>query len=270
MAQLAQVGTGPGNTDSGPKPRVRSRSWFFTFNNPDTSPTQMAQLLDLLEPKAYVYQLEKGELETPHYQGCVYVKNPIDMPKHVCKQIHWERCKDWKAAVKYCQKEESRLEGPWGFGVTLEKPLKIITELRPWQQMVKEIIDEEPEDRKIVWIWEPTGNTGKTQLAKWICKNYNAMYVSGKATDAKYAIAKWLKTKPLHVVIFGFPRSYEEYVSYGGMEELKDGIFFSSKYESEMSIYNPPHVLVFANFPPDESKMSADKWEIIDLRVWDQ
>jgi hypothetical protein len=49
------------------------------------------------------------------------------------------------------------------------------------------------------------------------------------------------------------------------MENVKDGLFFSTKYESGMVRYNPPHVIVFANVPPDVTKMSADRWVIKEI-----
>jgi len=272
MEQLAQ---GPGNTIEVPVKEKcsKSRSWFFTFNNPEQEnigPEQMEQYLNMLEPKAWKFQLEKGDEGTLHYQGVIYVKNPIVMPKHICKKIHWERCKSWHAALKYVGKKETRVKGPWSFGVKEEVELKVIEELRPWQVMVKEILDEEPDDRTIHWFWEPDGNIGKTAMAKWICSKYNVLYLSGKASDAKYAVANWIKTKVLHAVIFGYVRSNEDYVSYEALEAIKDGIFFNSKYESGMVMYNSPHVIVFANFEPDRTKLSIDRWEIVDLRVWDE
>ena len=29
-----------------------------------------------------------------------------------------------------------------------------------------------------------------------------------------------------------------------------------------MRIYATPHVIIFANFPPDQSKLSYDRWDI--------
>lgn len=246
----------------------KSRAWFFTLNNPDRTPLEMHSDLLLLEPKSFVFQLEKGEDGTPHYQGAVYCKNAIRMPLQLNKKIHWERCKSWVKAVKYCSKEETRIDGPWTYNCALPEKLEIITVLKPWQNKVAEILRGKPDNRKILWLWEPTGNAGKTAMAKWICKHFEAIYLNGKGTDAKYAVQQVIsKGKPLDVVVFGYPRSSAEYVNYGCIEEIKDGIFFSGKYEAGMVMYNSPHVVVFSNEQPDLSKMSADRWDIrcIDL-----
>ena len=40
---------------------------------------------------------------------------------------------------------------------------------------------------------------------------------------------------------------------------------FSPKYESTSKLYNIPHVLVFANWMPDMSRLSIDRWDIMHL-----
>ncbi len=42
-------------------------------------------------------------------------------------------------------------------------------------------------------------------------------------------------------------------------------VFFSSKYESGMCLGNCPHLLIFANFKPDLSNMSLDRWVVKNL-----
>lgn len=39
----------------------------------------------------------------------------------------------------------------------------------------------------------------------------------------------------------------------------------STKYESTTFFFNKPIVLVFANFKPDRSKLSSDRWNVIVL-----
>lgn len=49
------------------------------------------------------------------------------------------------------------------------------------------------------------------------------------------------------------------------IEQIKNGIYFSGKYESQMKYDKPPHVVVFSNTMPDQSKLSADRWNIVFL-----
>ena len=51
------------------------------------------------------------------------------------------------------------------------------------------------------------------------------------------------------------------------MESIKNGRVFSAKYESKMKVFDPPHVICFANFEPKREAMSADRWAIVDLEA---
>jgi len=84
--------------------------------------------------------------------------------------------------------------------------------------------------------------------------------VGGTASNVKCAIAQ-MKAKP-RVVVWNIPRTAQPYISYRGMEEVKDGCFFSGKYKSGMVDMSPPHVICFANFAPEEQTMSNDRWKI--------
>jgi len=49
------------------------------------------------------------------------------------------------------------------------------------------------------------------------------------------------------------------------LETLKNGFGFSTMYEPRMRFWNTPHVFVFANFPPELYRLSADRWDIHDI-----
>ena len=98
--------------------------------------------------------------------------------------------------------------------------------------------------------------------------NYNAILVSGKANDMKYGIAEW-KNKNRLIVLIDIPRSVEKFVSYSGIEEIKNGLFYCGKYESKMVMYNSPLVVCFANFGPVYGEMSGDRWVITNLTETD-
>ncbi len=86
---------------------------------------------------------------------------------------------------------------------------------------------------------------------------------SGKAADMKMAIAGAAKSGiDPRLVIMDVPRSKSGYVSYTGMEEIKNACFLSSKYEVAQYVGAHPHMLVFANTPPEWHKMSGDRWKV--------
>lgn len=247
---------------------MQSRKWVFTLNNPDIEGDTFMERLKAHPMKAILFQKEVGESGTPHFQGCFTLTSPQRF-KTVVKYVdrwHLEQCKSWDDSLVYCSKATGRIGGPWAFGcdVPEEDYTFKLDVLRPWQEEVIKIINEVPDDRSIHWFYDAVGGKGKTCLAKHICFNHKpCIYVQGKSADIKSAIAV-LKVKP-RIVLFGLPRSLEEFVSYEAIESCKDGIFFSGKYESGMVLMKPPHVIIFANFMPDTSKLSADRWIIHNL-----
>lgn len=241
----------------------RVRNWCFTFNNyTEENIENLAQYFS--DKSEYVFQEEVGENGTPHLQGFVSFKNAqrISFQENLPKQIHWETCKgNKKNNINYCTKKETRNGRIFSnFYEELKDEFKynIITD---WQREILELIKTEPDNRTINWYYNETGNIGKTILARHIAiENERCIVVSGKANDIKFAIAG-MENKP-RIVIWDIPRCNTDYISYSALEEVKNGMFFNGKYESGMTIFNPPHVIVFANVEPEISKLSLDRWNI--------
>lgn len=240
-----------------------SKKWCFTWNNyPDTWESDLAPMAPKSE--GFIFGREIGDSGTHHIQGYIEFTSkcrPLEI-KEIPKKIHWEKAKgDREANVKYCSKDGNFVSSDRKF-----KPapvIKNITVLRPWQQEVVDIIKEEPDDRTIHWFWDSNGGIGKSKLVKYLCIKHDALVAAGKAADMKYMVTQQELAPEL--VIFDVPRDCLQYISYTGIEEIKNGCFASSKYESKMFIMNSPHVLVFANEPPNMEKMSMDRWNIHDL-----
>lgn len=92
-----------------------------------------------------------------------------------------------------------------------------------------------------------------------------AIMGGGRAQDMKYAIVQYHKTHGYfpNVVIFDISRTQmDKGIDYQGIEEIKNGCFLATKYESTMVGMNPPHVVVLANEEADRSRLSADRWDV--------
>lgn len=242
---------------------LRGRCFILTLNNPTNEELQKIRTHETQSKvRELVGQLERGEQGTLHAQFCIKYKSQryFHNVKEDWPRAHIEKCRGkWEDNVSYCSKRETREGETWGFEPLIDP---IPGEYRPWQQQIMDIIKEQPDDRTIHWVVNPIGKIGKSSLGKHICMhNDRALLVGGKAADVKYAISE-MKRKP-KIVIFDYPRCCEDYVSYQAIEEVKNGIFFNTKYESKMVLFNPPHVICFSNFYPDTTKMSEDRWNII-------
>ncbi len=114
--------------------------------------------------------------------------------------------------------------------------------------------------RQILWCWETSGRVGKTEMATWLGAVHGAfLFTGGKYADVAYAYQKE------EIVVMDLARDQEERVPYGLLENWKDGKMMCGKYESTVMLFPPARVVVFANFEPDRSKMSEDRWDVMDL-----
>lgn len=243
----------------------RARNWFLTWNNHDDDSVGILQ--NLAGITKYCIQEEIGEEGTPHLQGVLCFKDAkkFSTLKNVHKGIHWEMAKNLQACKNYCLKEVTSTGKRWVKGFAVHRKIKDPLDGKTpyaWQASVLEMLKKEPDDRSIVWIWDDKGNTGKSALVKsYILKHMDTtMSVCGGIKDITYAI------KPIHRVVFwDIPRSQIQYLSYQSMEKLKDGVVFAGKYESTMKILPNMHIICFANSPPDEDNLSADRWKIYQI-----
>lgn len=229
-----------------------------------------------------VYQQEVGDNGTPHLQGYIEFKRKqrftaITRIFSDHNAIHWEAAGGTRDEnVDYCTKTGGTNTIFLGF----PDKILLIHDLRPWQVYVVDLIKtqhalplEDRDNRSIHWLWEEEGNVGKTALAKYIVATptYNALYLAGKGADTLYALSKHFENDDRHrdnlVVLWNLSRAQENFGPYSTLEKIKDGLAFSSKYESCSLIFNTPIVFVFANWLPKLEGLSADRWNIKNIGI---
>ena len=245
-----------------------AKHWVFTLNNYTTE--DIEEFSSSSSTKRYIFQEETGESGTPHLQGYLEFltkKRPFSVFKN--KSIHWEKCKHVKKAIAYCCKEETRTGKIFNKNIIIIEPIKCLSRnaLYPWQEKVVQLAEGPVCDRSIYWYWENIGNVGKSQLVRYLCIKHNAILISGRSGDIKYQIKTFYDkhgTGP-KIVIYDIPRTAENYINYTALEEVKNGLFASNKYESAMVIINPPHFFCFANFEPYLDAVSKDRWKIVEI-----
>lgn len=122
-------------------------------------------------------------------------------------------------------------------------------ELRPWEEEVLEIIDGDPIKRLVVWIWSEESGTGKSTFFDYCCHHYNVL----PGTDYVNTLYAY---DGQSVIWFDLTRD-ESYstVPYHAIEKFSNGGFhLSSKYVSVRK-HVSCHVVVTANFEPNEQKL---------------
>lgn len=140
---------------------------------------------------------------------------------------------------------------------------------RPFQKDVIDIIEGPEEPRTIYWYWEPVGNTGKTALGRYLHQTFGAIMVGGKSSDILHGLARVREITGQYpqVIVVDIQRSIKASENiYATIESVKDGIFFSGKYESAMVDGKlNPDVFVVSNSPPDVEMLSKDRWKIFEI-----
>lgn len=127
------------------------------------------------------------------------------------------------------------------------------------QQRIINYISTTKPNREILWIYDKTGGNGKSEMASELATTHGWLCL-GNARTADIAYA-WNGEN----VIFDFSRTTMERINYDVIEQLLNGRVFSTKYESGTKVYNKPLVIALANFMPDQSAMTQDRWNIWEI-----
>lgn len=264
---------GGGNLNHPPKFRINRKkvggTWSCPVDMPENPIPDIHAIVKVLENYGeckWCVATELHESGKKHYHAwCEYTKK-LDVTSErafdVCG-VHPKLENPGKGWLTYVQKTED-----FEANFKTRKPLKLISPTYAWEKEVLEIISGEPDDRKIYWYWSKEGNVGKTCFCKYLTAKHDALPLSGRGLDIRHGVVTYLNKRKYcpEVVVFPVPRSYDmKWLSYEGLESVKDMYFHSSKYEGEVVCGNTPHLFVFANHPPDEEKMSVDRWDIREI-----
>lgn len=252
------IGTN-GNTKSQSSP---AKWWVFTLNNFENNTEDKIDPIDPIVALSSKYVIGKEiapTTGTPHLQGYVELKKKMRLTelKRVAPTAHWEKCNNGKASIAYCAKGGDVITN-----IELPKPLQVIENLYPWQKDIEDLCKEEPDDRTVHWYWEEKGNVGKSAFCKYMVVNHKAIVIQGGAMRDIMNIVFNSDMDAQRIVILDIPRCAGGKVSYKSIECLKNGMITNTKYETGTKVFNPPHVIVFANAPPVLSGLSKDRWKV--------
>lgn len=134
--------------------------------------------------------------------------------------------------------------------------------LLPWQDDLLDIILCGPNARTVIWVWEPTGDTGKSFFIKHLAVNHGFQPLTNAPT--RDIACAWQRGD----VCIDYARTDSTERNYDILEKIKNGLMFSAKYESQTKFseqYRDCHVICFANEPPEVSKLSMDRWRIFTI-----
>lgn len=248
---------------------TKKRGWSLTVNNFTEEDIASFKARERIGDKV-IAGIECGTQGTQHIQGYISFENArsFDQVKAMFPTAHIEPVKNANAMITYCKKDGNLVCG----GNTLaDKMASFLTDRykditwRPWQQDIIDIIDTTPDDRTVHWFYEDIGNTGKSFLARFIHWKYPSMICEGKKVDIFNGFKSYLEEHKDYpqVCLLDIPRCNSGFISWSAIEEIKNGLFYSGKYEGGVIELLPLHVICFANFMPPEDMLSQDRWRIV-------
>lgn len=133
--------------------------------------------------------------------------------------------------------------------------------LRDWQRKLIMHLCYKAEDRKILWFYDPQGGAGKSTVVRYGISAMNAITLNGRIQDMAHAY----NGQP--IVFFDVSRTQADTMDhlYSFAETLKNGVIFSTKYNSGQKTFDPPHVVFMSNSLPDTSKWTSDRLVLTQL-----
>lgn len=145
----------------------------------------------------------------------------------------------------------------------LRAPDPIIRDGEPneWQRHLYDELESDADDRSVIFYVDSEGGKGKTWFQQWLVSKAPEkvqLLGVGKRDDMTFAV-----DADKTVFLVNVPRGGMEFLQYTVLEQLKDRMVFSTKYQSSMKVLKSNvHVVVFCNEDPDMAKMSGDRYVI--------
>ena len=241
-----------------------SKYWCFTHNN--YSQDDLSKCLNIFKDKScsYIVGEEVGESGTPHLQGYIESKKAIRPIEYfnLSKTIHWEKRKGKREDnLTYCSKDNKyHTNFDKKYFPSVYRGEDLPKTLFKWQSDLLSSLDVSPNDRDIYWI-HGGYNKGKSKMCKYLCYHKDAALVYGCSRDALFSVNENDK-----IICINVPKKGR--VDYTLLEQLKDGMFYATKYEGRRCLMNPPQVLVFSNIHPDtidDEDIDKKRLKIINL-----
>lgn len=259
----------------------------FTLSIADKEPLEYEECRKALmlwlnhQCENWIFQLECTWPEdgdpNPHYQGYLNLKKKNrsgalkNSIKSIFPAIHFSPASNTgKLALQsYVMKTDTRMDGPWGKrAIYTGRDIWPEEKWPQWQVDLKNyLLTELPDERVIQWIFDDKGGQGKSKFVKWIEWQKHGMgFDYESAQNLKFVVCE---NPPQRVYLFDCTKSAPKGIAieelYCALEAIKNGRIRHGKYKGGAIMMDTPHVVVFANFKPDSTKMTQGRFNVIDI-----
>lgn len=272
---------------------TNTKYWFFTWDTnikqkklPDEE--ALLSFFDRIADEC-VFQYEKGaKMQKEHVQGTFTLCGPrqskirvLNAFKDTFKNISGLTLSpvyDKVATKSYVTKDEGRTRGPfYGGKKTMYDKEFAKSGLRKWQKLLFGILTSDRQrilrDRKVIWVQDSCGNTGKSWFQKWLrigqTELVSRLLPVSRVDRLISAVTILNKTVKVDLYTIDFTRTQGQEQSYddlfSAVEQIKNGQVIDVMYgKYNEAVFQPPMVVIFTNNKIEEFKtyLSLDRWEV--------
>ena len=234
---------------------------FFKWEGRTNTKRIIRWIIEKNDCKKWVIGKERGKGGYEHYQIRLETSNDT-FDQWILMNVpfaHIEKASDtWeyeRKEGKFWKSDDTPLILRQRFGLLNDTQLRVINTARTQN------------DREIDVWYDPKGSRGKTWLAKHIMETGQGLIVP--RADMReprqccdFIYRRW--RNGMKYIIFDIPRTYNVKTNgiYELIEEVKDGLIFSTKYEGGWINISGVRVIVFTNNKLDTDRLSWDRWRI--------
>lgn len=244
--------------------------WDYTIPEKDISLEELKKWCNV-NCKTWCFQKEKGEkTDYIHWQMRISLKDKTRTPPKPVKGCNYSpTSNENKENNFYVLKEETRIEGPWKDDdpdIFIPYQFDNIT-LKPWQQTIIDSLKIR-EPRIINYIYDPSGNSGKSTVASIAEIKYGAVDMP-PINDMKELMqimcceCRDFDNRDPKGVFIDLPRAMDKDRMYGiycAIEQIKKGKLYDTRNHYKKYWIHSPQIWVFSNTMPDITALSADRW----------
>ena len=240
--------------------------YVATISRASISEHQLVRLLELLDLHETYIGRETGKRGFEHYQCCVDCAGDLSR-FNIEHQLGWhvEDCISWNDAKNYCRKTDNYRY----VGDSIEEREYQRIRDRPANITAKRIQEHitKQNDRAISICVDTVGGTGKSTFG-YLCSRRGQFFVVPRTAETPTRIMDYIAmhydNEP--VIWIDLPRSRVVDKDLAEcLEDIKDGLIASSKYEGCVRFIRGVKVLVTTNHWVDKTAykmLSTDRWDV--------
>lgn len=237
--------------------KTMSQIFMITIPRLNTHRREIMEFIKNNDIHKWIVAKETGRSGYEHWQIRLSTNRSFEDLKGVFPTAHIEPSTEWgdyerKEANFVCDQDTNDVLR-CRFGKLRENQRRILREVY------------RSSDRSIVTVYDPCGGTGKSFLCRWLYERNLGFYVPPTVRNTQ-GIIQYVASgyRGQRIIVIDIPRSSRwTNELYEGIETIKDGLVYDTRYSAKMRDIWGVKVLCLTNTQPCLDSLSLDRWILI-------